>query len=130
MTADTGDLEQVRQRLAALKRLASAKQQAAVRDRWLRRLGHITRPAAYLGPVVVLFLWLWPDGMFSQSIATASLEDLFRMSCAVLLLSLLGVPMLLLSLNVDQDEIEWKAWGRRFGLWPLTILAAAVVLLD
>jgi hypothetical protein len=127
MMPDTEDLEQVRQSLAAIQRERSVAQQSEVKNRWLRRMGYITRPAVYLGPVVILIIWLWPDtNMFSQPIANLSVEDLFFIGCSTLVLFLVGFPMALLSFNVDGDEIDWEVWGR-FGLWPIaTIVAVAV----
>jgi hypothetical protein len=130
MTANTEDLKQVRQSLAAINRKRSAEQQAKAKDRWLRRMGYIMRPVVYLGPVVILIVWLWPDvNMFSQPIANLPVEDLFFIGCSTVVLFLVGFPMALLSFNVDRDDIDWDNWGR-FGLWPLAIIAAVAVWLS
>jgi hypothetical protein len=76
MTADAGDLEQVRQRVAQIKREQTAHQQSKARDQLQRWLGHITRRVAYLGPVAVLVAWLWPDKpVFGQSADSLAMED-------------------------------------------------------
>ena len=128
MTADTGELEQVRQRVAQLKREQTAQQQAKTRDRLQRWLGHIMRPVAYLSPVALLAIWLWPDkSVFGPAAESLAVEDWFFISCAILVLFLVGLPIVMLTFNVDHDEIDWEAWGR-FGLWPIVLIAGAALL--
>jgi hypothetical protein len=124
------DLEQVRRGLAEVKRARRAETRAEIVSRGLRVLGHVARPVAYLGPVVLLSLWLWPDvNASSQSFKSLAFEDILLMWCSILVFFAVGVPLALFSFNLDRrDAIDWEAWGR-VGLWLFTAAAFTAVIM-
>jgi hypothetical protein len=123
MTANSDNLEQVRRDLAQIRRERRAEIRGERRNRFLRTIGHVTRPMVYLVPMALLVWWLWPgENLLSQPLASLTLSDLSIIGGSIVVFSAVAIPLMLFLFNVDGDDIKWEAWGL-FGIGLLVVTA-------
>lgn len=108
MMDSAGGVSQVRRDLAKLKR----ERRAAVRSRWLRGIGRVTRPVVYVGPLLFVAGWLWSYiSLPNQFLESLSPIDFFLIGGCVIGFFGVAIPAMLFLLSVEGEEVDWEAWG-------------------
>jgi hypothetical protein len=104
------------------------KRRLAQIEHWLRHLGRLTRPVAYIGAQTGMILLV-----FSLAVALAQtpndLKPLDYLLVAGCVLGLLGttIPLIRSFMNSDGGEIDWLSWGQ-MGTSLIALLAMLGIL--